>query len=95
MSEYQLVESFNVDDGSLNGLTNDHCFCLRVEWAKFHDRIMAGEQFTELCHTANAQRLSAMAERHGRFVEHHRCSKDWSRIIVGANRASSNQSTSR
>lgn len=83
MAQYTLIESFDVDDDSLDGLSRGHCFTLGVEWMRFRTRIMAGEQFTKLCHAANERRLVALAERHGRFVESHPCSEGWASIFVG------------
>ena len=84
MSEYRLVESFDIDDGSLDGLTNNECFALGVEWAMVRARVLAGETFTRLCLAPNSERLSALAERHGRFVEHHPHSEGWSQIFIGS-----------
>jgi hypothetical protein len=86
MTNYRLVDTFDIDDGSLRGLTKEQCFALGVEWALFRDRIISGELFSDLCISENAPRLSILAERHGRFVEHHIVGEGWSRIFVGANR---------
>jgi len=87
MAEYTLVEPFDIDDGSLNSLSKQECFVLGVEWASIRARLLAGERFVDLCHESNAQRIEKMAERHGRYVEHHPCGDGWSRIFVGTKRS--------
>lgn len=87
MADYRLVESFDIDDGSLDALSNKHCFALGVEWAMVRSRILAGELFTEVCRTTNVERIVALAERHGRYVEHHPSGDRWSRVFIGASRA--------
>jgi hypothetical protein len=84
MAMHELVEPFDIDDGTIDGLSSQLCFALGVEWGNFRARIIAGEQFTDLCLSANAPRLAALAERHGRFVEHHQQCDGWSEIFVGA-----------
>jgi len=91
MADYQLAEPFDIDGGSLDGLSNQQCFALGVEWATFRNRILSGEQFTHPCLSANATRVSMLAERHGRFVEHHVHSEGWSLIFVGADRSNLNK----
>jgi hypothetical protein len=86
MMTYRLVDSFDIDDGSLAALTKEQCFALGTEWEAFRARVLAGESFTSLCNSANAARLALLAERHGKFVEHHIHSPGWSIIFVGANR---------
>ena len=84
MPNYQLAESFDIDDGSLDVLSKQQCFVLGVEWATFHARVLAGEQFVGVCHSSNAPRLSMMVERNGRFVEHHVHAEGWSQLFAGA-----------
>jgi hypothetical protein len=83
MSTYELVEPFDTDDGSLDGISADTCFALGVEWAGFRQRFLTGERFSDLCLTANAARFAAMAKRHGRYTEHHFVCEGWSMIYVG------------
>jgi hypothetical protein len=68
---WNIVELFDIDSGELNGLDPQHCFCLGVEFAIWRQRLKDGKQFTSMCLSKNAERLVAMAERHGRFAEHH------------------------
>ena len=82
MAEYQISEPFDTD-GSFDELSKEQCFALGAEWAAFRARLLTSEKFTSLCHTANARRLSAMAERHGRFAEHRHYADGWSLIFVG------------
>ena len=65
------------------GLTPDMCFSLGVEWERFRQRLLAGDRFSELVLSDNADRLVRMAERHGRFVEHHPHCDGWTTLVVG------------
>ena len=88
MANYKLVDSFDIDDGSLDGFSRRQCFVLGAEWARFRLRILSGEQFSTLCNAANAARLCSLGERHGRFVEYHDHCEGWCLIYVGASRPS-------
>jgi hypothetical protein len=83
MTEFTLIEPFDVDDGSLDGLTKEACFALGVEWCMFRQKLRAGQPFSELVMKKNAHRLSKLAERNGRFVEHHPACAGWVKIVVG------------
>ncbi len=84
MAEYGLVEPFDCDDPM---------FCLGVEWQMFRQKLMTGHPFSETIHRDNAERLSAMCVRHGRFCEVQPCPivegfaddhfDDWRSIVVG------------
>ena len=83
MKSWKLVESFDVDDGSLDGLSPQLCFVLGTEWEKFFQRLATGASFSDLIHANNAERLVRLAERRGRFVEHSCHEPGWVRITVG------------
>jgi hypothetical protein len=83
MAEFCLVEPFDVDDGSIDGLSPQECFALGAEWAMFQQKLRGGQPFVELILEKNAQRLVGLAERNGRFVEHHPACAGWAKIIVG------------
>jgi hypothetical protein len=79
-----LVEPFDTDDGSLDGINSGECFALGVEWQRFLDRLKEGKRFTDLCLANNAARLSKMAERHRRYVEYRPATTPgWAEITVG------------
>jgi hypothetical protein len=83
---FDLVEPFDIDDGSLNGLSPQTIFTMGVEWATWRNRIIGGCPKTDLCLTENAARIILMLERHGWFCEerHPRdWAKGWSQIWVG------------
>ncbi len=86
MDNYRLVESFEIDDGSLDGVSVKKCFGKGAQWSHMRARLLSGEQFTTLCLAENADRLARLAERHGRFVEHHPECRGWVKIFVGAPR---------
>ena len=79
-----LVEPFDTDDGSLDGINVGECFALGVEWQIFRERLKSGKAFTYLCLANNAIRLSRMAERHRRFVEYRSSiTPGWAEVQVG------------
>ena len=83
-SNYNLIEPFDIDDGSLNGVSGKEAFALGVEWLMFRRRLQSGEPFKVLCLANNAARLVKMAERYNRFVEDRRTGCDgWREVWVG------------
>lgn len=84
-----LVEPFETDDGSLDGVDSRLAFALGVEWAMFRGQLMVcemddGDGFTAVCMSENAERFIKMAERHGRFCESRRTkAKGWSEVWIG------------
>lgn len=84
INKFELVEPFDIDDGSLKGLTPEYAFALGVEWVFFRQQLETGKPFKTLCLPQNTKRLVAMAERHRRFVEDRQtASVDWTEIWVG------------
>ena len=82
--KYGLVEPFDVDDGSLDGLSPHYIFTMGVEWDMFRRRLTTGEPFTMLCLPENRDRFVRMAERHSRFVEDRQTGcVGWTEIWVG------------
>ena len=81
---YELVESFDMDDATLVDLSPQLAFILGVEWQAFRERLKSGRPFTTLCLPQNAARLVKMAEHHRRFVEDRpRVFAGWTEIFVG------------
>ena len=83
MRGHRLVEPFDIDGGALDGVSPTLAFTLGVEWAMFRRKLRHREAFRELVISQNADRLVRMAERHGRFVEHHPHCDGWTEIVVG------------
>jgi hypothetical protein len=83
VSMQKLVESFEVDNGSLDGLSLQKCFVLGTEWERFHRKLQLRTPFAELVHKENVNRLVRMAENHRRFVEHSAIECGWVKIVVG------------
>lgn len=78
------AEPFEIDDGSLAGLSPEYAFSLGVDWAMFREQLSTGRPFVAFCLPENRTRLVRMAERHRRFVEDRRtASADWCEIWVG------------
>jgi hypothetical protein len=83
MTDYELVQPFDVDDDSLSGLSPQECFSLGVEWQMFRSQLEAGKPFTLTVLANNANRLTKLAERTQRFVEARPARDGWSLITVG------------
>lgn len=80
----ELIEPFDIDDGSLREVTAEYAFTLGVEWQIFRQRLDSGKPFTTFCLPENANRLVKMAERHNRFVEDRpNVAPGWTQIFVG------------
>jgi len=83
MNEHDLVEPFDIDDGSLDGIAAQECFSLGVEWQIFRERLRKGLPFTVLVLANNAGRLTKLAERSQRFVESRPANGGWAEVTVG------------
>jgi hypothetical protein len=67
---YELKESFDIDNGSLAGLTPEEAFVLGVEWECVWRKMQRAlvtipplREFRQLVHLRNVGRLRALAER--------------------------------
>ena len=82
--DYELVEPFETNDNSLQGVNSEIAFTLGVEWQMFRQRLKIGQPFQTLCLSLNTNRLVKMAERQRRFVEDRPTPwAGWSEIWVG------------
>jgi hypothetical protein len=82
--EFELIEPFDLDDGSLEEVTPKYAFALGVEWSLFRQKLLTGKPFTVLCLPENRSRFVDMAERHNRFVEDRQTGcVGWTEIWVG------------
>lgn len=85
MAEFGLVESFQIDDGSLDGLSRQECFVLGYEFLQFcHALNSFSEGNNHLVHIANAGRLAKAAESRGkkmtvRYLSDDK-SEEWCRV---------------
>jgi hypothetical protein len=80
----KLIEPFDIDDGSLKGITPEYAFALGVEWQIIRQRLLSGTPFTTFCLPENAARIVKMAERHKRFVEDRpKVAPGWTQVYVG------------
>lgn len=78
---FDLVESFDVDNGELDGLTQQLCFVLGIEWEMVRQEIKSGQSFERPIHSENLERIKSMCKRYGVSFEiaHH---DDWPSLIV-------------
>ena len=84
-SKFELAaEPFDIDDGSLAGLSPEYAFALGVEWEMFRAQLSTGCPFVTLCLPENRTRFVRMAESRRRFVEDRQTAcADWVEIWVG------------
>ena len=79
-----LIESNDLELGSMRGISPENAFVLGVEWQMFREQLRSGRPFTKLCVSANVERLVKMAEKEHRFVEDRPTLwRGWSEIWVG------------
>ena len=83
----KLVDSFDIDNGELDGLTPQMVFCLGVEFEMFRTKLKRGKDFSMDVHTKNAPRLLAMCQRRNRTAKEtwiHDDFDEWRTITVKA-----------
>lgn len=69
MADYGLIESFQCDDGQLDGLSPAMCFTLGYEFAEIcHALKLFRFGNRGLVHVENVERLNAAAAKRGRKV---------------------------
>lgn len=61
-----MTESFNIDDGELDGLSPQECFVLGVEWQMVRSLADGDSAFKRPVHMYNRDRLIAVLESRGR-----------------------------
>lgn len=83
-SKFNLTEPFEIEEGSLEGLSPKYVFALGVEWEMFRRKLNTRKPFTTLCLKDNCERFVRMAEKQGRFVEDRPTGyAAWAEIWVG------------
>lgn len=68
MTDWGLTDPFDIDDGSLDGLTPEQAFVFGVEWGMLFQSLDEEESrlvFVNI-HTENAERLVRLCRRKGR-----------------------------
>jgi hypothetical protein len=68
MATFGLVQSFDIDGGALDALSQAEAFTLGVEWGRAWELSQWPAPFTLCVHTQNAFRISAMLVNRGRQV---------------------------
>lgn len=67
-NSFELIEPFDIDDGELDGLSQQECFALGFEFSYIRDLIIkyeeTGESFRTPIHSKNQNRVKAMCVRH-------------------------------
>lgn len=85
MADFGLVDSFHIDHGELDGLSPQECFVLGVEWSAAYALVLSDGEPTQerLIHHRNAERLTALCEKYGRFCEYIQDTDEWGRLFIG------------
>jgi len=65
-AEYELVQSFWVDDGELDGISKPECFVLGFEFCLVLADLDTGREFYRPIHEANAERIERACNERGR-----------------------------
>lgn len=86
MSAYNLIDSFNVDNGELSGFTPTQCFTLGVEWQIFRQKLLTEPRpFKMMIQADNQKRLELLTishKRKARVVWIHDDFNQWKDIYV-------------
>lgn len=82
--EYELVQPFDIDDGSLDDVDPKLAFCFGFEWHRFYVSLKHDCALIHHVHADNAARLVKLAERHGRKATVRWLNDDWKTIRVAA-----------
>lgn len=83
---HKLQASFEIDDGSLEGLAPELIFSMGVEFLILLRKIQVHkEPFREFCLAPNGPRIEALAAKYDRFSEIRPvdCTNEWVEIWVG------------
>lgn len=68
--EYELVDSFGIDNGELKDLSNTDAFVLGVEWAMFREQLNTdSNEFSTVIHPDNVSRIRGLASKRGRKID--------------------------
>lgn len=88
MADFELCESFGIDDGQLDDFGNTKCFVLGVEWAQIKslaDKVQSGEifGFEKPVHSVNVSRLENILKRREIPYAIAWLNDDWNQLIAG------------
>lgn len=65
MGDYEIMEPFGIDDGELDGISDQQIFCLGYELAQIHALADKGRAFEKPIHRENGKRIVASLMRRG------------------------------
>jgi hypothetical protein len=83
-ADYELCESFHIDNGELDGFRRKDCFVLGVEWQMVAVQADTGRSFTRPVHEANVDRLSQFLNKRGLIFNFEPLCEGWSTLSVEA-----------
>lgn len=79
---FGLVQSFDIDDGSLDGETRQQAFTLGVEWGRAWELARQPRPFTLSIHAENSARILAMLAQQGRRAKACPATNGWVSVSV-------------
>jgi hypothetical protein len=77
-----MVESFDIEDGQLDGLTPQQCFVRGCEWGTFKTACDDSYAFRRTVHRERVERLCKVAARRGRTFRIEHLDDQWTEIVV-------------
>ena len=78
--EYELVDSFDIDGGELDGIPGHLCFVLGVEWGHLYSLGHQGGPIEMTVHAENRSRVEKMLRRLGYCVGFTEMDHGWVRL---------------
>lgn len=76
--EYEFFESFEIDDGELEGISQEECFVLGAEFMQRLQEIKEGKQELRFpIHNNNTNRIGNTAKRFGYEIQTTKVDEDW------------------
>ena len=83
MTHYDMLQSFHVDNGELDGLSPQDCFTLGVEWQMIYQHTLDGViKIEQMVHSTNEDRLTAMLESANYFVSWRTLNDEWKCFVA-------------
>lgn len=86
MSDFGLIQSFDVDDGQLDEFRRNECFVLGYELCLIDEELKRPEPINRPIHSANQDRVRKSCEKSGREFKltwpHDDSSEEWMHLEV-------------
>lgn len=63
MAKFGLIQSFEIDDGQLDGITPEKAFVLGIEWQTIYAAAKRRKPATLICRSENKNRIQSMLDK--------------------------------